>query len=714
MTSVADISFAPLIPWPLIGGLAVIALIFLALAWLRHANGSLLRTIAIAAALAALANPSLINERRQPLDDVAAIIVDRSASQNIGGRATASDLALKALTDRLAREDDLEVRVIDAAAAQSSRAVRGDDDAGTRLFHAARDALADVPPDRVAGTIIITDGQIHDAPGNLKGPVHGLITGTRREGDRRLVIHKAPAYGMVDGKLNLVLRIEETGARDSNKAARRGGRARLSLRRDGGAAQFYDIKIGDNARIPFVLDHAGQTVLEIEVEAGHQELTLRNNRAAIVVNGVRDRLRVLLVSGEPHAGERTWRNLLKADPSVDLVHFTILRPPEKQDGTPVRELSLIAFPIFELFEMRLEEFDLVIFDRYRRRGVLPPDYFLNIARYVAGGGALLAAAGPEFASPLSIHGTALGDILPASPSGEIIETGYRPRLTDIGGRHPVTAGLPGAGEPGLGGKTSAPQWGRWFRLIDAQASGGATLMQGAGDRPLLLLDRVGKGRVAQILSDHAWLWTRGFEGGGPQAELLRRMAHWLMKEPVLEEEDLSAVVVDGRLRVTRRSVETTHPKIDVTAPSGLHHELTLKPEAHGHAVADMAASETGVWRVTDGVRTTVAVAGAVNPKEFAEVHATDDLMIKAAQATGGGVFWLADGPDRDAGLARIRRVRTRGGVDGRDLAGRDWIGLRSNGAYAVTGVDHVPLMPGALALLLILGCLIAAWWREGR
>lgn len=711
MTSVADITFAPLVPWALLGFMTGLAAIFLALAWLRRASGSLLRTVAIAAGLLALANPSLINEKRQPLDDIAAIIVDRSASQNIGQRATATDRALEALEDRLDRQDGLEVRVIEAGGDDAAHIMSNE---GTRLFDAARDALADVPSGRIAGTIIISDGQIHDQPRNLKGPVHGLITGQRREGDRRLVIDKAPTYGIVGGALTLVLRVDETGAENSDKADRDDAPARLSLRRDGGPLQYFDVRIGHNVRLPFVLDHAGQTVLEIEVEAGPQELTLRNNRAAIVVNGVRDRLRVLLVSGEPHAGERTWRNLLKADPSVDLVHFTILRPPEKQDGTPVRELSLIAFPIFELFEMRLNEFDLVIFDRYRRRGVLPPSYFLNIANYVAKGGALLASVGPEFASPLSIHGTALGDVLPATPSGEVIETGFRPQLTDIGKRHPVTAGLSGAPRSG---DDAAAQWGRWFRQIEAKPDRGMALMRGVGDHPLLMLDRVGEGRVAQILSDHAWLWTRGFEGGGPQAELLRRMAHWLMKEPALEEEDLRAEVVDGRLRVTRQSVSQSHPKIDVTGPSGTHRELFLtrqpEDESGGRAITEMPVRETGVYRITDGVRTTVAVAGALNPKEFAVVHASEKYLAPAAEQSGGGVFWLAEGNDAEAGLPGLRRVRTRGG-DNRDMSGRNWLGLRANGAYTVTGVDHVPLMPGALALLLILGSLFSAWWREGR
>ena len=693
--TVADITFTPLLPWALIALMSAVAALLLGYGWVRRVSGSGLRTIAIAAALIALANPSLIEERREPLKDVAAVIVDRSPSQNIQDRRAAADAALEALQTRLQALNGLEVRVVEAGSRQPGRGL--DDDQGTELFGAAREALADVPANRVAGTIFITDGQIHDSAGDVPGPVHGLISGRREVGDRRLVVRKAPAYGMVDGRLTLVLRIEDSGAEP-------GSTARVSIRRDSHPPEQYDLGIGRDENIPLVLDHAGLSVVEIEAAAGPEELTLRNNRAAIVINGVRDRLRVLLVSGEPHAGERTWRNLLKADPSVDLVHFTILRPPEKQDGTPVRELSLIAFPIFELFEMRLDEFDLVIFDRYRRRGVLPPAYFLNIAKYVENGGALLAASGPEFASPLSIHRSALGDVLPGAPSGTVLERGFKPILTDIGRRHPVTNDLDGAGSD-----KKTPDWGRWFRLIDAKAERGVEAMAGPEGKPLLLLDRFGEGRVAQLLSDHAWLWTRGFEGGGPQAELLRRLAHWLMKEPELEEEDLRTVVTGGRLQITRRSLDSKAANVSVTSPSGATTEVQLEAGENGLAQGGVDAAEIGVYRTTDGARSAIAVSGALNPKEFADVRATGEIIAPVAEATDGGVFWLADGPSRRAGLPDIRRVKP-----GRDASGRNWLGLRANGSYTVTGVDRVPLMPALLAMLLILGGLITAWWREGK
>ena len=257
----------------------------------------------------------------------------------------------------------------------------------------------------------------------------------------------------------------------------------------------------------------------------------------VSIDGVRDKLRVLLVSGEPHAGERTWRNLLKSDASVDLVHFTILRPPEKQDGTPINELSLIAFPTRELFQQKINEFHLIIFDRYARQGVLPIIYFDNIARYVRDGGAVLVAAGPDYASPTSLWRTPLEQILPAEPSGRTDRNRRSaPQLTDPGKRHPVTRGLEGADSDAAAMEPLVPP-GRHQAPPTAPASWKART-----SKPLLVLSREGEGRVGLLLSDHIWLWARGYEGGGPHLDLMRRLSHWLMKQPDLEEEALRLIV----------------------------------------------------------------------------------------------------------------------------------------------------------------------------
>ncbi len=690
--STTAIEFAPLFPWPVLATLAALAVLALLPGLWVQAKGTGFRVLAALAILLTLANPSLVEEEREPLKDVAAVVVDDTPSQSVGARRAQLSEALAAVRERLAEEDEsLEVRVLTLRHESVAAA-----EEGTRVVEPLVQLLADVPPRRLAGTILLTDGQIHDLPDDpakagLPGPVHVLLTGERDERDRRLVVTRAPSYGIVDDLLSITVRIEDQGGSA-------GGEAVVELRRPDGRVESFTARIGADTEIPVTLEHAGPTILELSVDGGPSELTLSNNRAVVEINGVRDRLRVLLVSGEPHAGERTWRNLLKSDPSVDLVHFTILRPPEKQDGTPINELSLIAFPTRELFEVKLHEFDLVIFDRYRRRGVLPPVYLQNIVDYVLAGGALLEAVGPTFASPYSIYRTPLGAALPGEPTGAIIERGYKPTVTETGTRHPVTADLPGSGDG-----EDEPKWGRWFRQIDVDATRGHVLMNGADGRPLLILDRIGFGRVAQINSDHIWLWARGFEGGGPQAELLRRMAHWLMQEPDLEEESIVATVEEDKLKIVRRSVEPDEWPIEVLKPDGETLSVELTETKPGRYEAILPVTEAGLYKVSDGINVAMAAVGALNPLEWADVRATAAIARPAAEATQGSVNWLADG------LPSIRRVKP-----GRSHAGRGWIGLVANGDYLVTGVRQVPAYPALLALILALGTMVIAWRREGQ
>ncbi|MGH6968833.1 MAG: hypothetical protein ACREEN_07000, partial [Stellaceae bacterium] len=520
------------------------------------------------------------------------------------------------------------------------------------------------------------------------------LTGQPGEADRRLVVRNAPKFGLVGKTVHLAVRVEDL---PKTTAA---GEAQLTIRKDGGLPVIRTVPVGADVTVPVTIDHGGSNVVELAVDAGPHELTLDNNRAAFVINGVRDRLKVLLISGEPNQDERTWRNILKSDPSVDLIHFTILRPPEKQDGTPIRELSLIAFPIRELFDVKLHQFDLIIFDRYRQRSVLPQAYLENIADYVRDGGALLVSAGPSFATPLSLYRTPLGAVLPAAPTGDVFNQGFVPRVTAVGRRDPVTEDLPGLpAQP-----DAVPPWGRWFRTIGAQAQRGVTAMTGYQGEPLLVFDRVGKGRVAQLMSDEMWLWTRGYEGGGPQAELLRRIVYWLMKEPDLEENDLRAAVGGNKLTITRQSLQPDDSPVQVTLPDGKTEMLTLTPEHGGRSDASMSVSESGLYRVSDGQRTALAAAGSLNPIEMSDVRATDDKVKADVAATGGGIFWIGPGNVPD-----IRSVDP-----GQSAAGRGWIGLRRNGDYVVTGIGETPLLPGALALILALGLLTLAWRREGR
>ncbi|MFN3844993.1 MAG: hypothetical protein ACK4RZ_04095 [Paracoccaceae bacterium] len=678
--------FAPLISWPLIWGGLGFAVVLVGLALMRGLSGWWLRALAASAVLLALANPALQVEDRNPQSDIVIAVVDESASQNLSDRPDQTARALAALEAEVAALDNTDLRVV--------RVEDGAEDAGTLAMTALAEALADEPRARVAGAVIITDGQVHDlgvAP-NLPAPLHVLLTGQPTDWDRRLIVKNAPAFAILGEEVTLILRIEDQGAVPASVS----GMASLTIAVDADAPQTYTVPVGEDLQLPVTLPHGGMNVLQFSIAAADGELTDRNNAAVVQINGVRDRLRVLLVSGEPHAGERVWRNLLKSDASVDLVHFTILRPPEKQDGIPVSELSLIAFPTRELFVEKIEEFDLIIFDRYRMRGILPMSYMDNIVQYVRNGGTVLVAAGPEYGAVDSLWRSPLAEILPADPTARVVEGGFTPALTDLGRRHPVTEGL----------DALAPQggWGRWFRMVDVIPRAGQVVMEGPDQRPLLILNRVDEGRVAILASDHAWLWGRGYEGGGPQLELLRRLAHWMLKEPELEEETLNATVRNQTLTVTRRSIEEAPPgDVTITAPDGTLSALPLVQVTPGRHEGSVDVPTVGLYRLDQGNLSRVVAVGPSSPREFVETIASGEPLSDIVAATNGGILRLSDG------LPNVRLVR-----EGRPASGRGWIGVTPRGAYVTEDVRITALLPGWAWLVLVAMFAIAAWLIEGR
>jgi len=684
------IAFAPLVGLPVLWAAVAAALILSLLLFISRSHGAVIRALALALLVLALANPSLTREDREPLSSVAVVVVDKSPSQSFGNRAQQTEAARTAVVSRLSHIPGLDVRVVEAGQAD------GETD-GTRLFTALGSTLADVPADRIAGAIMITDGRVHDVPADIgalgfAAPIHALITGSKNERDRRVALLAAPRFGIVGQSQTITYRVEDQGA---NERA-----ATVTVRRDGDVVETRTVPVGTPQRVDVPIPHGGQNIVEIEASPLPGELTTVNNRAVVAIDGVRDKLRVLLVSGEPHAGERTWRNLLKSDASVDLVHFTILRPPEKQDGTPINELSLIAFPTRELFQQKIGEFQLIIFDRYARQGVLPIIYFDNITRFVRDGGAVLVAAGPDYASQTSIWRTPLDAILPAEPNGSVTERSFYARLTELGKRHPVTRDLDGA-------DTDPPHWSRWFRLVDTRTPTGTAVMQGPDNKPLLVLAREGEGRVALLLSDHIWLWARGFEGGGPHLDLLRRLSHWLMKEPDLEEEALRLVVRGHELLVRRQTMAEEVSSVTLTSPSGANTTLKLASAGPGVWETSVAANELGLWRATDGKLNALVNIGPANPREFAEVTSTTDVVSPIAAATGGDSRRLDDG--NGISVPRILAVRS-----GDTYKGDDWIGLKMRDASVVRGIGVLPIFAGLLGLLLLLGSLAGTWAREGR
>ncbi|MBN9254896.1 MAG: hypothetical protein BGO93_15135 [Mesorhizobium sp. 65-26] len=692
-----SISFEPLISWPLLAAVLVpLALLALAGLWFGQ-RGAVLRLVALAALAAALFNPVFLDESREPLKSVVALIVDRSPSQDIGERTRQTDEALAGLQQRLGRFNQFDVRVVEAGKPEAA-----EERTETRLFSALEGAFRDVPPSRIGGAIMITDGQVHDAPTgapDFHAPLHALITGHEHEKDRRIRFENAPRFGLVGKPLDMSYRVIATGGET--------GPVDVRVSVNGQQVSVEHAIIGQATPLQVTIPTAGRNIIELAIDREPGELTETNNRAIALVDGIRENLRVLLVSGEPHAGERTWRNLLKSDASVDLVHFTILRPPEKQDGTPINELSLIAFPTRELFVEKIKDFDLIIFDRYQHRDVLPILYYDYISEYVEKGGALLIAAGPEYAGESSIARTPLMAALPAMPSGEIVEKAFYPRLTDIGQRHPVTRGLDGS-------SSEPPRWSRWFRTIGVQNPEGQVVMKGADNRPLLVLDRKGEGRVGMLLSDQGWLWARGFEGGGPHVQLYRRIAHWLMKEPELEEERLTA---DGRgmtLDIRRQTMSDDPGPAQIITPSGKTMTVKLDKSEPGIFLGSVQTSEIGLYQVANGDLTTLAHVGPINAPEFADVVSTEDRLKAPAEATGGSVRRLASpsaSGDQPGPVVLPSIVPVRASAD---AAGADWIGLRTTDDSVLKAVSRVPLFGGFLGLGLLLLAMGSMWYREGR
>jgi hypothetical protein len=681
--------FDPFVSWPLLWACcAIAAALAIYLIYLRR-RGWYYRVLSLALVIAALANPLLTSEERQPLSDILAVIIDDSYSQNIGERRAQAENALAELEKSIAALGNTELRI--------GRIVTGTtpDTDGTRVFTALDRTIESIPPDRYAGAFVITDGQVHDVPkipsGLAKGtPLHALLTGTKNEADRRVVVTNAPRFAITGNEQTVSFRVEDQPAASQT--------ASVSIRLPNGEEQKFEMPVNTDQTIQVPIEHAGQNLLQIEVAPRNNEVSLTNNKALIVIKGIRDRLRVLLVSGEPHPGERTWRNLLKSDAAVDLVHFTILRPPEKQDGTLTKELSLIAFPTRELFLDKIKSFDLVIFDRYRMQSILPDAYLANVAQYVRDGGAVLIASGPDLASMDGLYSTALSEIMPAAPNGDITEEPFRPVLTDVGMRHPVSQNLPGSnGE-------KEPKWGRWFRLVNVEtAPESEVLMTGPGDLPLLVMNRVGEGRVAQFLSDHGWLWARGYDGGGPQIELLRRIAHWSMKEPDLEEEALSLRQDGQNVIVERRTLAENADDVTISGPSGEQQKVQLSETSPGLFIGRAAFKQPGLYQANDGKLTSLAAIGNLDEKEAVDVRATPEKLAPVITATKGGAFWIEDG------LPRLSKASANS-----LMAGQSWAAIRENNQYRVTAVREVPLFATLASLAVLLLAVTGMWYREGR
>ena len=676
-----SLNFYPLININFLIALMVLSLIVIFIGFKLKAPGNIFRAMLLCLIILSISNPTIISENRENIPDTVAVVLDLSPSQDINNRKDIAQKTYNNIKNELEKINNLDVRL---------KTINGE--RGSKIFEPLNSMIGDVPAERLAGAIIITDGQISDAPTlldnfNFKSPINVLLTGNKEEKDRRLIIESSPRFGIVGEEINIDIKVEDISASSPN--------ALVSINMNDEIEQSRSIPIGEIVTITMPLERAGITSLNIEVEAGKEELTLQNNKALVEINAIRERLKVMLVSGEPNMGLRSWRNLLNSDPSVDLIHFTILRPPNKQDITPVGELSLIPFPSRELFQANLNDFDLIIFDQYHLRGILPQFYLKNVVEYVVNGGALLDASGPSYAGPYSLSLSPLQNILPTEPTGDVVLQEFIPIMTNYGERHPVTANLK---------DNISNNWGPWYRMVEGITIAGDVLLEGPEARPLLVLNRVGQGRVAQILSDQSWVWTKPGSNKGPQADLLRRLVHWLMKEPELEENELSARIDNNTILITKNSLTLDNKPIISISPDNTKKEIILEDIGKGKQIGKILSPQEGTWKFSSGNSKITLIVGNSNASEYLDVRTTDNIVEPIVEFTSGSINWV-----NNENLPKIRHL-----PKSKLVENNDHIKLVKNEKYFVKSLQQSTLTPWYLILVLSLFLLFLAWYRETK
>ena len=689
-----DIIFSPIIPLPAFIVTALLSGIVLGYQLFCAPRIGLLRGLSIVLFLALLADPKIQDKSTESLNDVVIILHDESKSQSIDGRAEASAKIVDALEQNLDQLENVESQTISVGSFSESN-----------LWRAYNAAVSSVSPKQLAGVFLVTDGQPTDAIDNFSPPkdmppVYVLLDGRKNETDRKITLLTTPKYGIVNETVELTFRVDDVGENDV--ALPDSGPINVELRVNGAVITRETVPLNTKLSLDVPITVRGKTIVELFVPEMAGELTTENNSAIITINSIQDRLRVLLISGEPHAGERAWRNLLKSDPAIDLVHFTILRPVEKaqSDNALERELALIEFPYNELFIEKIREFDLLIFDRYTYRGVLNAFHFDNIARYIESGGAVLISSGPEYNGFRSLASRRnLSFVLPALPAGAAQEGPFRVQKSMTGKVHPITQGL-----------AEADYWGRWLRYMPIVSRSGQKLLETPSGEPVLIIDRVGEGRIALFLSDHFWLWARGFDGGGPYGELLRRVSHWLMKEPDLEEEKLELVASDNQLSVERRTLSDSAEPTVLTAPDGTTSNLTLAP-TQNETLKKFTVQDpvNGIYRVRSGDLFDIEFFGDNSEREMRNVVMTDKKLESVVKGSNGKFLRVRTGDRID--VPSIRKVRSVNQIQPGNL---NSIEILSRQAKKTLSIKQKRIASPLIWLCLLAASILGAWHLEGR
>ncbi len=500
------IGTSPILPIPILGLLLIAFIAIQVFAFLKSKKINIFHAFAFLTMLIFALNPQIIDIVKKDRPQKIIIIKDYSASMMASGRFDGINVALQNLKKQIAKNKNLEI--VEGEIAPNNQV--------TSFSKALEEATNNINEKDISGAILITDGLGIDKSEIARPyPIHQILIGSENEKDAFIELIEAPKPNKIGETTKAKIIVKTKNIDDKI--------ARLNISMAGYAPYQINVPTNKEYDVEFKIQTSAITPVAIEVLPFNNEVSIANNAIITNIEGIQDRLRVLLVTGEPYEGTRAWRNLFKSDPAIDLVHFTILRSPEKEDYANEEEVSLIPFPTEELFIDKLDEFDLVVFDRFQNLVGLRDEYFQNVTRYVKNGGALLIAFGPKDAEDKGVLSTSLNEIIPINQAPEMIDNEFYPSITEKGLHHPITQNLD-------------QKWGKWDRIFKTTTN--ANVLMKAGENPLLIINQVENGRIALILSDKSWYWQRGFDGGGPFRELIGRTAHWLMKDPSLADKNI--------------------------------------------------------------------------------------------------------------------------------------------------------------------------------
>ncbi len=671
---------APGIPVGVIGGLGGAFILAGLYGVYRGQRGAAFFTATGVAITAAMLNVQNVTLEQEQLPTDVVILVDRSASQSLGDRTSVTNTTLTNLTQKLAAFPGISIRISEIGSGE------------TNIVSEIQSLSFDT-----GAVFALTDGQAHDADmaGNIDSniPIHVLVSGHREEFDRRIVVEQFPRFGMIDESQKIRIRLEDNGNIPSGKNP-----VPVTISQDGKILRTVAVIPGAVTDISVTLPKNGENVFLLETAEIKGELTPLNNRALVSVEGLRPRMNVLIISGSPDHGQRNLHDLFKSDSNVKLVHFSTLRKPEKQDATPLKELALSPFPAHEIFGEAFNTVDLIVLNRYEDIGLVHMPYLDRIVERVRQGAGLMVISGPEYAGEKSLYNTPLAKILPASPNGKVTENTFRPDVTETGKRHPATRHL--AGEHGV-----------WHRSIDTTSQPATIMMQTEGGKPLLVMNREKKGRVAMLLSDQAWLWARGHDGGGPYSGLIGNTARWLLQDSTMEEESLRIQSRDNTLVVEQQTMDQNGSPVMIRTPSGKALTLETTPSEPGLWQAIIPTEEHGIYSAESTGRQLSKVFAYVepsNPREFESPISTLDILRPLSKKSGGIVTRMVD----DSGAAIDIKIAAQDKPG--ETTTTDKFNIRMNTKSITTGEERQPVIPDYLMLAGIIGLFGAGLYRHSE